>query len=212
MLPQLQRFLRAPLWEKINFLSHAGALLKTQAYYRFAFGSLGAGSILWRPVMLHNTRFVHVGKKVLIRDGARFDLVTEMGGVRFQPRVEIGDGSLFEQGLHLACAREIIIGRKVTVSRNVGILDVWHEYGDVTLPIIEQPLGASPVRIMDGVLIGMGSVILPGVTIGRQSIIGANSVVNRDVPDYCVAAGTPAHVIKRYDQEKNLWIRVSEEG
>lgn len=56
-----------------------------------------------------------------------------------------------------------------------------------------------PVRIEDGAWIGAGAIILPGVTIGIQSIVGAGSVVTRDVPDGCVVAGNPARVIKKFD-------------
>ena len=207
----LSTFWRAPQAQKRALLELAWARFQTQILYRSAFGSLGAGTIVRRPIMLQNTRHVYLGSKVVIRDGARFDIVTERQGQKFTPVVTIGDGALFEQGFHLACAEKITIGARVTCSRNVGILDVWHEYADVTTPIIDQPLGSAPVEIREGALIGMNSVILPGVTIGRQCMIGANSVVNRDVPDFCVAAGAPARVIKRYDFERAQWVHANQE-
>ena len=48
----------------------------------------------------------------------------------------------------------------------------------------------------------------PGVTIGKNSVIGANSVVTKDIPDYCVAVGAPAKVIKKYDFESGKWLKV----
>ncbi len=61
-------------------------------------------------------------------------------------------------------------------------------------------------EIGDGSFIGFGSVILPNVRIGVQVVIGANSVVTADIPDYSVAAGSPAIVLKRYDWEKQAWV------
>jgi len=209
---QLIEFLHAPLWNKIALVDFAWARLKTQIFYRSAFGSMGAGTTLWRPLMLQNTRFVHLGCKVTIRDGARFDLTTEHGRQSFIPNVIIGDGSLFEQGFHLTAAGPVVIGRQVTCSRNVSVLGVRHEYEDVTRAIIEQPLGVAPVSIGDGTLIGMNCVILPGVSIGKHCMIGANSVVSRDVPDFCVAAGSPARIIRRYEAAEQKWVKTVELG
>lgn len=66
---------------------------------------------------------------------------------------------------------------------------------------------ANPVKIGSQSFIGMGARIFPGVTIGKHCVIGANAVVTHDIPDYCVAAGMPARVIKRYDFEKGEWVK-----
>jgi acetyltransferase-like isoleucine patch superfamily enzyme len=194
------------LWTRVNSLSYAWAFLKTHTIYRLALGSIGAGTVIWAPIMLRNTHLVQLGRHVSIRHGARFDIITERYGHTFQPRVIIGDGSSFEQNFHLACAQEIVIGQKVAVTENVGIFDIWHPYQDVTRPIVDQPLQTAPVRIGDGCLIGMGAVIQPGVTIGCHCVIGANSVVTKDIPDFCVALGAPARVIKKYDAATGKWI------
>lgn len=194
------------LWERSNSLSYAWAFLKTQTIYRLAFGSVGQGTVIRSPMMLRNTRFVHLGKNVSIQYGARFDIVTKRFGHAFQPKVVIGNGCSFEQNFHLACAQEIIIGQKVAVTENVGIFDIWHPYQDITRPIVDQPLQTAPVRIGDGTLVGMGAVIQPGVTIGLHCTIGANSVVTHDIPDFSVAVGAPARVIKRYDSAAGQWI------
>jgi acetyltransferase-like isoleucine patch superfamily enzyme len=194
------------LWARINSLSYAWAVLKTHTVYRLAFDSIGAGTVIRSPIMLRNTHLVQLGRQVSIQPGARFDVITERYGFTFQPRVIIGDGSSFEQNFHLACAQEIVIGRKVAVTENVGIFDIWHPYQDATRPIVDQPLRTAPVHIGDGSLIGMGTVIQPGVTIGIHCMIGANSVVTHDIPDFCVAVGAPAQVIKRYDASSGKWI------
>ena len=65
------------------------------------------------------------------------------------------------------------------------------------------------VTIGDGSWIGAGSVILPGARIGKHVAIGANSVVNGEIPDFSVAVGTPARVIKRYSEESG-WVPANE--
>ena len=98
------------------------------------------------------------------------------------------------------------IGNNVLISDRVFISDHIHGYTDVGLPIINQKLEPrGSVRIKEGAFIGINSVIMPGVSIGKNSVVGASSVVTKDVPDYCVVAGNPARVIKKYDLESNKW-------
>ena len=192
----------------INRLSNLYHRLITVVFYRPLFRAIGSGTTIRKPILISNPQFISIGNGVFIRDGARFDIVTKHSGQVFAPEVVIGDGALFEQGFHLACAESIAIGARVACSRNVSIFDVWHRYEDVRVPIIDQPLGTAPVSVGEGTLIGMGSVILPGVSIGRHCMIGANSVVNRDIPDFCVAAGVPARIIRRHDAVRDQWVRV----
>ena len=73
---------------------------------------------------------------------------------------------------------------------------------------MNQELTGKGVCIDEGSWIGEKVCILPGVTIGKKCIIGAGSVVTKDVPDYCIACGNPAKVIKKYDFDEHRWIRV----
>jgi acetyltransferase-like isoleucine patch superfamily enzyme len=69
----------------------------------------------------------------------------------------------------------------------------------------------SPVIIQDGAWLGE-NVCVVGASVGKNSVVGANSVVTKDIPDYCVAAGAPAIIIKRFDLEKKEWRRTDKEG
>ena len=104
----------------------------------------------------------------------------------------------------------ITIGDRVLIAPNVQIYTAGH-------PILPQErlaadwlekgtpffrTYAKPVRIEDGVWIGGGAILLPGVTVGRNSVIGAGSVVNRSIPENCVAAGNPCRVVRRFDPEE----------
>ena len=65
--------------------------------------------------------------------------------------------------------------------------------------------------IGDGVWLGENACVI-GVSIGKNSVVGANAVVTKDVPDYCVVAGAPAYIIKRYNFEKKEWCKTNKEG
>jgi acetyltransferase-like isoleucine patch superfamily enzyme len=183
---------------------------KARIYYHWLLGNIGSGSIIMDPVWLFNPEFLFIGNGVHIRHGARIEAVHERAGRGFVPRIEIGDGTSIEQGFHLACAEQIIIGKKVAITEYVGIFDIWHSYDNIEIPIVDQPLKTSPVKIGDGSLIGMGSVIQPGVTIGRHCVIGANSVVTHSIPEYSVAVGAPARVVKRFDPVASQWVEVKD--
>ena len=94
---------------------------------------------------------------------------------------------------------------------HVFIADYNHEYRDVDKPVWEQGEFAqenSHIIIGEGSWLGTNVVVVGKVRIGKHCVIGANSVVTKDIPDYSVAAGIPAKVIKRYDFEKEEWVRV----
>ena len=87
------------------------------------------------------------------------------------------------------------------------ITDQNHGYEDVSRPISQQSQPERAVVIGDGSWLGYGAVVLPGVTIGKHVVIGANAVVTQDIPDYSVAVGSPARVIRRHDSDLG-WVTV----
>ena len=124
----------------------------------------------------------------------------------FGSNIFIGDDVIINSSCTFIDNEKIIIGNKVLIAPNVQIYTAYHPL----LPeqrIIEKKEGsdcyyttcADPVEIKDGVWIGGGVIILPGVTIGENSVIGAGSVVTRSIPDNCVAVGNPCRVIKFFD-------------
>ena len=95
----------------------------------------------------------------------------------------------------------ITIGKNVWITRGVMLLCHQRnlEQYEVGKPVMDCELVYKPIVINDGAHIGIGSIIMPGVTIGKGAVIGAGSVVTRDIPDYCVAVGAPAKVIKTFE-------------
>lgn len=111
-------------------------------------------------------------------------------------RIKMGRNSSINSNL-LAMARGgIEIGNEVQIAANVQLITNNHdEYERMILP-------CKPVVIDDGAWIGAGATILPGVRIGKHAIVGASSVVTKDVPDYAVVVGNPARIIKTLDKTK----------
>lgn len=114
------------------------------------------------------------------------------------PVIRIGDRCLIGRGSGIVGHYSIDIGNDVWTGHHVYITDQNHGYEQIDIPIAEQTQPEQAVVIGDGSWIGYGSVILPGSTIGKHVTIGANSVVTGNIPDYSVAVGAPARVIKQY--------------
>ena len=124
------------------------------------------------------------------------------------PVVTIGDRCLIGRGSGIVGHFSISIGNDVWTGHHVYITDQNHGYEDITIPISKQSQPERAVSIGDGSWLGHGSVVLPGVTIGRHVVIGANSVVTKDIPDFSVAVGVPAKVIRRFDESRQEWLSV----
>ena len=120
----------------------------------------------------------------------------------YTPEVIIGKDCNFGDYLHLTCINKIEIGNNVLTGRWVTISDNGHgetTLNDMQIPPLKRVLSSKgPVKIGDNVWIGDKASILSGVTIGEGAIVGANSVVTKDIPPYCVAGGNPAKIIKRF--------------
>ena len=89
-----------------------------------------------------------------------------------------------------------MVGKRVGIGPGVKIITSMHEEAGRELPILDAPIAFQPVTIDDHADIGVGAIILPGVTVGRGAQVGAGAVVTRDVPPYSVVAGSPARVLR----------------
>lgn len=128
-------------------------------------------------------------------------------------KIEICDGATISMYSRVAAADYVKIGKDVEMGPGCFIADYNHEYRDVRKPVkkqgnmfVKMRNGVPNLEIGDDSWIGAHVVIAGNVKIGKHCVIGANSVVTHDIPDYCVAAGSPARVIKRYDFNKKEWI------
>lgn len=165
--------------------------------------------IMWRPTTIFNENYISIGSDTLIGPGVALSAGMVPGQECItSPVVSIGDRCLIGRGSGIVGHFSVTIGNDVWTGHHVYITDQNHGYEDVTLPISRQSQPERAVSIGDGSWLGHGSIVLPGVTIGRHVAVGANSVVTRDIPDFCVAVGAPARVIRRYDSEHG-WVDVT---
>jgi acetyltransferase-like isoleucine patch superfamily enzyme len=164
-------------------------------YWGRRFHSFGWRSYLGRCDMLTNPQAIAIGRSVLIRKGARLEAVGS--DLSDGPKLIIGDGTAIQFYFHCGAAGRVTIGRNVLIGGRVYITDHDHSYDEPDLSAQESPrLKVAPVEIGDGAFLGEGCVILKGVRVGKRAVVAANAVVTRDVPDFSVAAGVPARVIK----------------
>lgn len=172
------------------------------------FGSLGAGSVICFPATaIFNERYIHIGSGTMVGPQATLSAGMVPGQQCVTDEVvRIGDRCLLGKGSAIVGHLEIVIGDDVWTGHNVYITDQNHGYEDVTVPISRQAMPERPVRIGDGAWLGFGTVVLPGADIGRHVVVGANSVVTGEIPDFSVAVGAPAKVVRRYDPATERWL------
>lgn len=122
----------------------------------------------------------------------------------------VGDvfiGSHTRIGMSNTVIGPIRIGNNVNLAQNIVISGLNHNFRDVEKNISDQGVSTLPITILNNVWIGANSVILAGVTIGEHVVIGAGSVVARDIPAFSVAVGNPAKIVKKYDFDTKEWIK-----
>lgn len=176
---------------------------------KLQFKNIGFGTKIQKQILMTNKNRISLGKQVLLMRNGRIEIITEYAGESFTPVLEIGNYSQIHQNCHITCANNIKIGNNVVIVSNVTITDIIHPYEDIYLAINQSKIKTYPVTIGDQSYIYNNSVILPGTTIGKHCIIGANSLVNSEIPDYSVAVGNPARVIKRYNFDTKAWEKVT---
>lgn len=177
------------------------------------FAAFGSESIIaFPPTVLHGVERIEIGTKTAIGPQASLSvgmpIPLETAG---DPVLTIGDRCLFGKGVSIVAHERIVIGNDTVAGHYVYITDQNHGYADLDVPIGQQMWKNAPVTIGDSCWLANGAIILPGVTIGRHVVVAAGAVVTRDVPDYCVVAGTPARIVRRHVPEAG-WVATDRDG
>lgn len=168
-----------------------------------------------------NPFIIKKGKEAIVRSHARLDILP------FN-KFALGDSTIIEDfsvinngvgdvyigsrsiiGLSCVIIGPVNIGNDVMLAQHVVISGLNHGYEDITLAPSKQPTTQSVITVKDNVWIGANAVITAGVTINEHSIVGAGSVVTKDVPPFCVVVGNPAKIIKRYNSTSKQWEKVN---
>ena len=175
------------------------------------FARFGRGStIAFPPTVLHGLQRIEIGSQTLIGPHASLSvgMPVPLDDAR-DPVITIGDGCMLGRGLGIIAHERVVIGNEVAAGHYVYITDQNHGYENIDEPIGRQLWKNAPVRIGDDCWLGHGAVILPGTTIGRHVVVAAGSVVRGESPDYCVVAGAPARIIRRYEPDRG-WVPVDQ--
>jgi acetyltransferase-like isoleucine patch superfamily enzyme len=162
--------------------------------------SRGAGSIIRRRTRLDvfpYNNFI-LGARSVVED---FSVINNGVG-----DVVIGYNTII--GLSNVLIGPVSIGNNVMFAQHVVVSGLNHGYKDIGVPPALQKVECDLISISDDVWIGANCVITAGVSIGKHSIVGAGSVVTKTIPDYCIAVGNPAKIIKKYNFTSKEWERV----
>ena len=154
---------------------------------------------------------VHIvnGRHVTLADGVQVRSSCDLfagGGILLGSRTDVGERCRFNG--------DVVVGEAVLFGPDSYISSVDHRFVNTELSVLDQGCyspnknGHAALRIGDGSWIGCHCAIIGDVHIGKHCVVGANSVVTRDVPDFCVVAGTPARIIKHFDNNTGVWERV----
>lgn len=169
-------------------------------------GTIGEGTRLQPPAIVYGHGGLRIGRRVSIWHHARLIAHNVEPGVA---RIEIGDGAAIHPYAHISAIQSVRIGAGALFASNVYISDHDHDWRDPDDPSISNGrVLASPVDIGPNVWLGERVCVLRGVTIGEGSIVGAGSVVTKDIPARCIAVGAPARVIRRWDAGLRRWVPV----
>jgi acetyltransferase-like isoleucine patch superfamily enzyme len=170
-------------WRKARLRRH---MLRGEWYLRFPV----TGNLL---EALDEGR-AEIGPWALIESGCWFALYPETATMR------IGEGTILNLGCMVAATERVEIGSHCMFANYCFIADAEHRYDDRELPVTLQGMEPKgPVRIGDSCWFGTNVVVTGGVTIGEHTVVGANSVVTKDLPAGVVAAGAPARVIREIE-------------
>jgi acetyltransferase-like isoleucine patch superfamily enzyme len=172
-----------------------------------AYAAYGEGTWIVPPARVTTPSAISLGRGVTILEHAWLSVVAAIDGV--QPSLRIGNNCSIGRMVHIACIGEVVIEDEVQTSDRVFIGDTYHDYSDPETPVRRQPMAyPRPVHIGRGTFLGIGSVVLQGVTIGEQAYIGAGAVVTADVPARTLVLGNPARPVRRYDDTQKEWVPV----
>ena len=199
---------------KIAFFRHVTRKKIIQLWFKLTlyprFGSFGKKSGINKPMVLSGSENIYVGNNVGI--GYLIWMSAKKVKNRAKPSLVIEDGCKIGNFNHIFSTNSILIKRNVLTADKVYISDNLHSYEDITSPVLKQPIKQlNQVVIEEGVWLGENVCVI-GACIGKGSVVGANSVVTKDIPEYCIAVGSPAKIIKRYNPITQIWEKTNPDG
>ncbi len=158
---------------------------------------------------LKESEYIHPLGPLYIGDNSRLLCWSKYSSIcppqNLNPHLIIGRNFHATRNLTIQCAGKTTIGDDVLIASDVFIIDYNHGLNPNSNSYLDNKLEVLGVTIGNGVWIGNNVVILPGVHIGDKAIIGAGSVVTKDIPSYTIAVGNPARIVKQYNIKTQQW-------
>lgn len=179
-------------------------MLRAILYSPF-FGKFSLPSYIGAPVFLLGVRNIFIHKNVRIYPNIRLETHNQ-GKIVINEDVSIG------QNVHITSAGNLMIGKSSTILANVFITNLDHEYREIGIHILKQKNIVKETTIGENCFIGIGAAIQAGTVLGKQCIVGANSVVRGHFEDYCVIVGSPAIIVKKYNSTTKTWDKTFPDG
>lgn len=177
----------------------------TRTMWKNHFSDIGKKAMVFNPMQIDSRNGIELGDAAFVASGAW--LLTIKDNIS---KIRIGNETSVGHYSHIVALDKVEIGNKVLIADRVFISDCDHQYQDTSSPVMDQAIKLiKPVSIGDESWIGE-NVCICGSSIGKHCVVGSNSVVTRDIPDYCVAVGAPARIVKRYNEMTKLWEKVNE--
>ena len=174
--------------------------------------------IIKGKIGLLGSQYISVGVNSVICNNVKLWAYEKYNDQQFTPEIVIGNNTVIQDNCFISAVNKIEIGDNVAIANNSVVIDNVHgdfraghmhftqneEIPDVFLNNVQTRDLASkgPVIIEDNVHIGMYCMIMPGVTIGHNSVVNAHSVVTRNVPPYSIVSGNPAKIVLSFKEEK----------
>jgi acetyltransferase-like isoleucine patch superfamily enzyme len=175
------------------------------------FAHFGERSAICFPVAaLFGEPAISIGDGCIIGPYSSLSAGVSPDDVPDSPVVRIGARCVIGKGSAVIGHQHIEIGDDVWTGNHVYVTDANHGYVDLEQPVGRQFAAPRPVRIGSGSWLGHGALVVGGATIGEHVVVGAGAVVTGDLPDYSVAVGNPARVIRRYVTGEG-WVRVADD-
>jgi acetyltransferase-like isoleucine patch superfamily enzyme len=200
------KFWNLSFLDKLEFFSSLISVLKGFFFYRLIFLEFGKYSWIKKPEKITNAKSISIGIFTHIESGAVLFAIKEFSGLKHNGEIKIGNYVYLNRLFNATSAHRIVIGDYVACGSNVSIFNYDHGWLDINKDCNSTPLIVhGEVNIGEGTWIGNNSVILGNISIGKHCIVGAGSIVTKDIPDYSVAVGNPARVIKQYDMSICEW-------